>query len=127
MDVGVVSKGVERVVEYQGLVHEGALVHQAASLDDLHLFKVQHKDTIKDVVGNRTLASEDHDLLLSDLVGETHVGGHPQTLVLGRQLQLLPHVPLDVIDFDCVYNHLLVYSATDGKEILVFEGAQGHA
>ena len=68
MHVDVVTIGVETVVEDKWRVHERTRIHETASLVDLHALHVKDEDSVEDLEGQSTLASEDHDFFLSDLV-----------------------------------------------------------
>jgi hypothetical protein len=113
VDVDVVSICIEGVVEHKGSVHERAWVHQGSSFLDLHSLEVEDEDSIEDLEGQSALSSEDHDFLVSDLVGVAHVGWDPLSFVDVARLNLLPGIFLDVINFDSIDNTLLVNSATE--------------
>lgn len=76
-----------------------------------------------------TLASENEDLVVGDLVGQTHVPWNPLGLVQSRRgalVYLLPHVLGDVVALDRVDYVLLVNPAPKCKYEVVLEGAEGH-
>lgn len=72
-----------------------------------------------------TLPTEQDDLIVRNLVGQTHVGGHPLSLVHLGSLDLLPSIPRDVIHLHSVHYLLLVYPSTKSKNVVVFESAKG--
>jgi len=127
MDVNIVSKSVEASFEDQRSVHKGAWVNQAASFLYDHLLNIKDEATIENLESDCTLTSKYHYLIVIDLMSKTHVAWNPLGLVSEWGLDFLPHISLDVIDFNGVQDSLLVNSATKGKEILVFEGAESYA
>ena len=74
-----------------------------------HLFDVKYEHSVEDLERDSTLSSKDHDLLLSNLVGQAHIGRHPFSFVSSWRLNLLPYVSLDIVDFDYINNSFLVY------------------
>ena len=77
MDVNVVSKGIQIAAENKRSIHERAWVHQLALFTDLHLLHIEDEAAIKDLEGERALSAKYEDLVICDLVGETHVTGNP--------------------------------------------------
>ena len=125
MHVDVVSIGVKVGVEDQGRVHERTGVDQAAPLTNLHLLHIEDEAPVEDVEGRRALATEEDDLVVSDLVRKAHVRGHPVGLVAFGSANFLPHISGDVVNFDCVNDALLVDSSSEGEDVVVLKDAKG--
>ena len=83
VDVYVIAKSVKVASEDQRSVHKRAGINQFALLTNFHLFDVEYETAVKDLESVSTLASENEDLVVSDLVGETHVPRDPLGLVQG--------------------------------------------
>ena len=73
MHIDVIAIGVEARVEHQRCVHERTRIHKAASLTNLHLFNIENEASIEDVESRCTFTTEQKDLVISDLVSQTHV------------------------------------------------------
>jgi len=127
MDIHIVTVGVEMVVEHQRSVHKRARVHQATAFLDDHAFQVEDENAIKDLVSESTLAAENHDLLVCDLVRIAHISRYPASLVAFCCSNLLPRVLLDVIYFDNINKALLIDSSTEREQVLVLEAAKSGA
>ena len=69
VNVHVVAERVESASKDKRRVHETAGVHQLASLLNLKLLHVKHEDSVEHLLRESALASENDDLVLSDLVG----------------------------------------------------------
>ena len=65
------------MVENQRCVHETAWIYETSSLTNLHLFHIEHKAAVKDMESGGALPTKQKDLIVSDLVSQAHVGGHP--------------------------------------------------
>lgn len=126
VDVDVVSIGVEVVVEHEWGVHEWARVHEGASLIDLHLLNVKDEHSVEDLESQSTFTSKDHDLLVCDLVSQTHIGWNPFGLVTQGWRNFLPRVSLNVVYFNYINDSLLINSTSKCKEILILETAEGN-
>ena len=124
MHVDVVSVCIETPIEDQRSVHETAWVDETATFSDRHLLHVKHEAAVEDLESQGRLASEDHDFVLCDLVGQAHVGRHPLGLIHQRCRDLLPHVARDVVALDGVHDLLLVNTAAERKHVVVLEGAE---
>lgn len=125
MHVNIIAVGIEIGVENKRRIHKRTRVDQAASLTNLHFFDIEDKAPIEDVESDGTLATEQQDLVVCDLVSQAHVGGHPVRLVDLRSTDLLPNVSRNVIYLDCINNTLLIYSAPKGKDVVVLEDTKG--
>lgn len=124
MHIHVVSVRVQVAVEHERSVHERAWVNKTAMLTNAHLLNVEYIATVEDLEQYRRLSSKDHDFLVRDLVGQSHVRGHPTSLVDARApAYLLPNVPLDVVDFDRIYYSLLINPTAKCEHVLVLECA----
>ena len=124
MDVDVITVSVEASIEDERSVHEGAGVNKTSMFTHAHLFDVKHITPVEDLEHHGTLATEYHDLLLSYLMGQTHVGGHPVALVNHGSLDLLPDITFDVVALDGVNDALLVDSTSESEHIVVLEGTE---
>ena len=68
-----------------------------------------------------TLASEQKNLIVRNLVGKAHVAGDPARLVNLWSADLLPNVARDVIHFDGVDDPLLVNTTAESEDVIVLE------
>ena len=68
-----------------------------------------------------TFASEEQDLVVSDLMGKAHVAWHPVGLVDLWCSNFLPDIARDVINFYCVNNSLLIDSSAECEDIIVLK------
>ena len=93
VDIHIVSISVEIVVEDKGRVHKGTRVNKTSSFLDLHLFNVEDKTSVEYLESDRALSSKQNDLIVRNLVSQTHVGWHPIRFVDLQVLNLLPHIP----------------------------------
>jgi len=122
MDVNIITEGIERATEDEGRVHKAAGVNQLSAFLDLHLLDVHDEATVEDLLSQSTLTSKDDDLVVRDLVGQTHVAGDPLALVeAGSALNLLPDVLRDVVALYGVYDILLVDSSSERENVVVLE------
>lgn len=121
MDVNVISIGIQTVVEYQWSIHEAARVYKTSSFTNLHLFHIEHEAAIEDMESGRALATEEKDLIVSDLVSETHVGGHPLRFVDLWCINLLPDITRNVVNFNSIDDALLINPSSEGEDIIVLE------
>ena len=75
--VNVVAVRVQRPVEHEWGVHEGAGVDKTAVLAHAHLLDVENVAAVEDLEEDGRLSTKDHDLLVCDLMCESHIRGHP--------------------------------------------------
>jgi hypothetical protein len=92
VDIGIVTVSVETSVEDKRCVHEGAGVDKTTALTNLHLFNIENETTVKDLESHSTLASKDQDLVLSNLISQTHIGWNPFAFVYDWSRDFLPNV-----------------------------------
>ena len=92
MHVDVIAVGVQVVVEHERRVHEGAGVNKTTPLLDFHLLDVEYETAVEDMESNSALPTKKNNLVVSDLVCQSHVRWHPIRLVYFRTCNLLPHV-----------------------------------
>ena len=124
MNIDVITVSVEASIEDQRSVHEGAGVDKTSMFTHAHLLNVKHITTVEDLEHHGALATEYHDLLLSYLMRQPHVGGHPVALVNHRSLNLLPDIAFNIVTLNGVNNTLLVNSASESKHIVVLKGTE---
>lgn len=124
MDVDVVSKRIQIAAENERGVHKRAWVHQFSLLTDLHLLYVEDEAAIEDLEGERALSAEYEDLVVGNLVSETHVARNPVRFVTVGSLNFLPHVLRDIVALDSVDDLFLVNSSSKGKYEVVLEAAE---
>jgi hypothetical protein len=113
VDKVVIAIGVEMMVKDEGSVHEGTGVHKTASLLDNHALKVKDENSIENLECEGTLPSKNHDLFVSYLIGITHVGRDPVSLIAILLFNELPSVALDIVDLNDINNALLIDSPTE--------------
>ena len=77
MHENIISVSVQASVENQRRVHERAGVHKTAALTNLHALNVEDKAAVEDLERKSRFAAEYQNLVVSDLVSESHIGGHP--------------------------------------------------
>ena len=94
---------------------------------NLHLLDIQNEHSAEDLESDGALATEDQDLVVSDLVCEAHVARDPVRLVTVGRSDLLPDVLGNVIALDCVHNLALVDTTAKREDEVVLEAAQSHA
>lgn len=125
----IITEGVQVASEHKRSIHKRAWVNQLAFLTNFHLLDVEYETAVEDLEGESALATEDQDLIVRDLVGKAHIARNPLRLIKRRlrALNLLPDVLRDVITLDRVDDVLLVDPATECKNEVVFEGAEGDA
>ncbi len=121
MDVNIISIGVQTVVKYQWGIHEAAWVYKTSPFTNLHLLHIEHEAAVEDMESGRALATEEKDLIVSDLVSETHVGGHPLRFVDLWCINLLPDITRNVVTFNSIDNTLLINPSSKGEDIVVLE------
>jgi hypothetical protein len=68
-----------------------------------------------------TFTPEYHDFFISDLIGQTHIGRDPSWLINLVGWDFLPDISLNVINFNHIYNVLLIDSSPECEQVLVFE------
>ena len=124
VDINVVSIGIQVVIEYQWSVHEGTRIDKTTSFLDLHLLHIEHKTPIEDMESHCTLATEQYDLIVSDLMSQAHVGRNPLRLVNFWSSNFFPGIPRDIVDFNSVHNLLLVNPPTKSENVVVLESAE---
>lgn len=124
MDVDVVSVCVEGVVEDERGVHEATRIYETTPLTNLHFLNIEDEAAIENVESESAFATKKNDFIVSDLVGQAHVGGHPARLVNLGCADLLPHVARDVIHFNGVHDTFLIHSSAKGKNVVVFEHSE---
>jgi len=125
MDVDIITVGIEIRVENERCIHKRTRVDQATSLTNLHFLYIKDEASVEDVESDGTLTTEQQDLVIGDLMSQTHVRGHPVRFVDLRSTDLLPNVSRNVIHLDCINNTLLIYSAPKGKDVVVLENTKG--
>lgn len=124
MHENIISVSVQASVKNQRRVHERAGVHKTAALTDLHALNVEDKAAIEDLESKSRFAAEYQNLVVSDLVSEAHIGGHPFGFVDEAGWNFLPNVAADVVALNCVNNLLLVNATAKCKNVVVFETAK---
>ena len=72
-------------------------------------------------------AAEEKDLIVGDLVSQTHVRRHPIGLVDLGSGNLLPYIPRNVINFDGVHYSLLIDSSSKCKDVVVLKNSERSA
>ena len=127
VNVDVIAERVQVTAKNKRRVHETARVHKLAFFADLHLLHVEHEATVENLERDRTLTAEDEYLIISNLIGKTHVAGDPLGLVTEWLRNLLPYVLGDVVALDRVNDLALVHSAAEREDEVVLEAAEGHA
>ena len=80
------------MVEHQRRVHEAARINQAASLTNLHFFYIEYEATVENMESRSTLATEQKNFVVSDLMGQSHIRGNPLGLVDFGSRDLLPNI-----------------------------------
>ena len=70
MDVDIVSESIQIATEDQRGVHERARIHKLALLSNFHSLDVEYETTVEYLERKSTLASEDQDFMVSDLVSQ---------------------------------------------------------
>jgi hypothetical protein len=124
MHVNVITVSIQTSIEDERGIHERTWVNKTSMFAHAHLLNVKHIAPVEDLEHDGALSTENHDLLLSDLMCEAHVGGHPVALVNHRSLDLLPDITLDVVALDSVHDTLLVYSTSEGEHVVILEGTE---
>lgn len=127
MDVDVVAVGVEALVENKRRVHKRTWINKASTFANFHFLNIEDETTVEDMEGCSAFATEQNDFVVSNLVRQAHVGGHPLRLVHLGCADLLPHVARDVVALNGVNDPLLVNSATESEDVVVFEDTQRSA
>ncbi len=124
MHIDVVTISIQTVVEHQRCVHKRTWIHQTATLTNLHLFNVKDKTAVENVECHRAFATKKKDLVVSDLVSQPHVGGHPLGLVDLGGRDFLPNIARNVINFNSIHDSLLIDSSPESKDVVVLEDAE---
>ena len=81
MDINIISICIQATIENKRCVHEGTGIYQASVFTHAHFFHIENITTIENLEHDGAFASKDHDFLICDLVGETHVRRNPVGLV----------------------------------------------
>jgi len=68
MDVDIISESVEMPTEYEWGIHEWTWINEFTFLFDFHVLDVEYEASIENLLSEGTLSSEDHDLVISNLV-----------------------------------------------------------
>jgi hypothetical protein len=92
VDINIVSVSVEIVVEDKGRIHEGTRVNKTSSFLYFHLFNVEDKTSVEYLESDRALSSKQNDLIVCNLISQTHIGWHPIHFVDLQVFNLLPHI-----------------------------------
>jgi hypothetical protein len=124
VDVDIISVSIQGMVEYQRCIHKRARVHHGATFFDHHAFKVKDEDSIKDLERKCALSSKYHDLLICHLKSIRHVSWNPLSLITTTSWNFLPRVLFNIIDFNGVYNPLLIDSSSKREKVLILEATQ---
>jgi len=77
MDIDIVSECIHVASKDEWSIHEGAWINELTFLFDLHFLNVEQETSIEDLLSQGTLSSKDEYLIVSDLVGKTHVTWDP--------------------------------------------------
>ena len=124
MNVNVIAIGIETVIEDQWCVHKRTRIHQAASLTNLHLFNIEYEAAVENVESHSTFPTEEQNLVIGDLMGQAHIGGHPLRFVDFRSCNFLPYVTTDVITLDGIDDAFLIDSTSKGEDVIVLKDAK---
>ena len=127
MDIHIVSVSVKIFVEDKGRVPKGARVNKTYSFLDFHLFNVKDKTFVEYLESDCALSFKQNDLIVRNFISQTHVGWHAIPFVDLQVLNLLPHIPRDVVNFNRVKNPLLVDTASKGEDVVVLKGTKRHS
>ena len=127
VNVDVIAERVQVTAKNKRRVHEAARVHKFAFLADLHLLHVEHEASVENLERDRTLTAEDEYLIVSDLIGKTHIARDPLGLVTKWLRNLLPNVLRDVVALNRVNDLTLVHPAAERKDEVILEAAECHA
>ena len=127
VDVNVISKSIKVATEHKWSVHERAWIDKLTFFFDFHLLEIEYETSIKDLESQSTLATENENFVIGDLIGQAHVAWNPLRLVDQRRLDLLPHILGDVIALNGVDDVLLVDSASKCKEEVILKSTKGNA
>ena len=75
--------------------------------------------------GGGALSAEEQNLVVGDLVSQSHVGRHPMRLVHFWCRDFLPHVARDVVTLDGIHDSLLIHPAAESEDVIVLKDAKG--
>lgn len=90
--IDIVSVSVEIVVKDKGRVHKRTRVNKTSSFLDFHLFNVEDKTSVEYLESDRALSSKQNDLIVCNLISQTHIRWNPINFVHLQVFNLLPHV-----------------------------------
>lgn len=129
VDVNIISKSIQVAAEHQRGVHEGAGIHKFSPLSNLHFLDVEYETSIEDLLSDSTFSAKDHDFIVCNLVGKTHVSRDPMRLVdLKRSgatatcsYNFLPDIFGNIIAFNGINNILLINPTTKCENEVVLE------
>lgn len=124
MNVNVIAIGIETVIEDQWRVHKRTRIHQAASLTNLHLLNIEYEAAVENVESHSTFPTEEQNLVIGDLMGQAHIGGHPLRFVDFWRCNFLPYVTTDVITLDGIDDAFLIDSTSKGEDVIVLKDAK---
>ena len=71
--INVIAVGLHVAVEDKRRVHKGARVNKTSSLLDLHLLDIEYEAAVEDMESNSALPTKKNNLVVSDLVCQSHV------------------------------------------------------
>lgn len=126
VNVNIISKSIQALIKNERSVHEWARIDKTTFLIDDHSLYIKDEASIEYLERQSWLTSKYHDLLICDLIGDTHISRDPLRLVNLLRRNLLPHISLDVIHLNSVYNPFLINSTPKRKDILIFERTQSN-
>ena len=121
VDVNVISKCVQVSTKYKRCIHERARVNKFSFFSDLHFLYIEYEASIEDLRSQSTFTSKNHNLIVSNLVSQTHIPLNPRGFINLRSRNFLPNIFWDIIALNSVYNSLLVNSASKCKDEVIFE------
>ena len=133
MDVNIVSICVHVSAEYQWSIHERARIDKFAFLSNLHFLHIKNEASVEDLLSQSTLTAKNDDFIFSNLISQTHVTWNPCRFVTQwpgglrtDSSNFLPDILRNIVALNGVYDSLLVNSTSEGKDVVVFEGAEGY-
>lgn len=124
VNVDIVTIRIEVVVENERRVHERARVNKTSPFLDFHFLNVEDKTSVEYLESDRALSSKQNDLVVSNLVSESHIRWNPLALVDLRVVNLLPHIAGYVVNLNGVDNPFLINAPTERKNVVVLECAK---
>lgn len=134
MDIDIVSECIHVASKDEWSIHEGAWINELTFLFDLHFLNVEQETSIEDLLSQGTLSSKDEYLIVSDLVGKTHVTWDPWwfinrdacSWVWVCSYNFLPNILWNVITFNGINNVFLIDSSSKCKNEVIFERTQSY-